>query len=48
MWSGFQPLLATVAIAWAANFGVAMFRKCPHPDRASRPTWAETVGSVTL
>src|SRR3954469_1168799 len=46
--SGFQPLLATVAIACAAGFGVVMLRNVSAPDRASRPTWGATVGSVTL
>ena len=48
MCSGFQSLLAIVAIACAENFGVVMFRNVSAPERASRPTWAETVGSVTL
>ena len=48
MCSGFQPHLATAAIAWAENFGVVMFRNVSAPERASRPTWAATVGSVTL
>ena len=48
MCSGFQSLLAIVAIACAENFGVVMFRNVSAPERASRPTGVATVGSVTL
>ena len=48
MCSGFESLLAIVAIAWAENFGVAMFRNVSAPERASRPTGVATLGLVTL
>ena len=47
MCSGFQSLLAIVAIASAENFGVVMFRNVSAPEPASLRICEVIVGSVT-